>query len=75
MVRESPSVLVSWAVFIGVTAGLLLGLVSGYLGGLFDLLVQRLVDANIAIPGIVLALVIVAVLGPSVTNVIYRAGH
>ena len=59
-----------WAVFIGVTAGLLLGLVSGYLGGLFDLLVQRLVDANIAIPGIVLALVIVAVLGPSVTNVI-----
>ncbi len=59
-----------WAVFMGVTAGLLLGLVSAYVGGIFDLLVQRLVDANIAIPGIVLALVIVAVLGPSVTNVI-----
>ncbi|MDE2969068.1 MAG: ABC transporter permease [Chloroflexota bacterium] len=59
-----------WAVFMGVTAGLLLGLVSAYAGGIFDLLVQRLVDANIAIPGIVLALVIVAVLGPSVTNVI-----
>ena len=59
-----------WAVFLGVTAGLLLGLVSAYVGGKFDLLVQRLVDANIAIPGIVLALVIVAVLGPSVTNVI-----
>ena len=60
-----------FAVLIGVTAGLFLGLVSGYVGGLFDLLVQRLVDANIAIPGIVLALVIVAVLGPSVTNVIF----
>jgi peptide/nickel transport system permease protein len=59
-----------WAVFMGVTAGLILGLVSAYIGGAFDLFVQRLVDANIAIPGIVLALVIVAVLGPSVTNVI-----
>lgn len=59
-----------WAVFIGVTAGLLLGLVSAYVGGVFDLLVQRIVDALIAIPGIMLALVIVAVLGPSVTNVI-----
>lgn len=59
-----------FAVLIGVTAGLILGLVSAYVGGVFDLLVQRLVDANIAIPGIVLALVIAAVLGPSVTNVI-----
>jgi peptide/nickel transport system permease protein len=48
----------------------LFGVVSAYSGGAFDLIMQRLVDAFMAFPGIILALAIVAVLGSSITNVI-----
>ena len=58
------------SVGIGITGGSLLGVTSAYLGGKFDLIVQRFVDAFIAFPGIILALAIVAVLGSSVTNII-----
>jgi len=58
------------AVFIGVTAGALFGLSSGYIMGPYDLLVQRLIDAKLAIPSIILALTIMAILGNGVTNVI-----
>ena len=58
------------AVGIGVTGFFLLGIVSAYIGGWFDLLVQRLIDAKQALPGLVIALAIVAVLGPSLNNVI-----
>lgn len=52
------------------TAGCVLGVVSGYLGGRFDFLFQRLVDAFMAFPMLILALTIVAVLGPSINNVV-----
>ena len=58
------------SVGIGVTAGALIGLVSGYLGGVVDLLVQRVVDAFMAFPILILALGIMAVLEPSLKNVI-----
>lgn len=58
------------SVGIGITLGSLLGVASAYLGGSFDLIVQRFVDAFIAFPGIILALAIMAVLGSSVTNII-----
>lgn len=58
------------SVAIGVTLGGLVGMVSGYLGGKVDLLVQRVVDAFMAFPALILALGIMAVLGPSVNNVI-----
>ena len=58
------------SVGIGVTIGSLFGVVSAYSGGAFDLIMQRLVDAFMAFPGIILALAIVAVLGSSITNVI-----
>ena len=58
------------SVAIGVTAGALLGVVTGYLGGTVDLAFQRVVDAMLAFPGLILALAIMAVLGPSVRNVI-----
>ena len=48
------------AAFIGATAGLILGVASAYFGGLFDLIVQRIVDIVMAFPLIVLALAIVA---------------
>ncbi len=58
------------SVGIGITLGSLLGVASAYIGGSFDLIVQRFVDAFIAFPGIILALAIMAVLGSSVTNII-----
>ncbi len=58
------------AVAIGVTIGFVIGLASAYFGGVFDLLVQRLVDAILAFPGLVLVLAIITVLEPSINNVI-----
>ena len=56
------------AVISGTFTGSLIGLVSGFLGGWFDLVVQRFVDSMLALPGIVLIMAIVSVLGPSTTN-------
>ena len=49
--------------------GTLLGIISGYLGGRFDLFVQRLVDIVLGIPSIVLILALIMALGPSLNNV------
>lgn len=58
------------AVLFGCTAGTALGLLSGYCGGKVDLAIQRLVDAFMAFPTLVLALTIVATLGAGQRNVI-----
>ncbi len=58
------------AVLVGMTSGLFLGLTSGYLGGWFDLLMQRVIDTMQAFPGIILALTLVAILGQGVGNVV-----
>lgn len=56
------------AVVFGTLAGALIGLVSGYFEGKFDLLVQRVMDAFLAFPSLILAMALVAVLGPSTEN-------
>ena len=56
------------AVLVAVALGVPLGLVSGYLGGIFDESVMRVVDAVMALPALVLALTISAVLGPGIWN-------
>ena len=58
------------AAFVGSTLGLILGVASAYFGGLFDLVVQRLVDILMAFPLIVLALAVVATLGAGTLNVV-----
>jgi peptide/nickel transport system permease protein len=58
------------AVAAATALGTALALWSGYAGGWIDLLVQRGVDTMLALPPLVFALVIVAMLGPSVRNVI-----
>jgi peptide/nickel transport system permease protein len=55
---------------IGVVLATLLGALSGYLGGVFDYILQRFVDAAQAIPPLVLLIGVLVVLGPSVQNVI-----
>ena len=62
------------AVGIGALLGALVGLACAYFGGAVDFWLQRLVDALFAFPTIILALTIVAVLGPSTTNVIIAVG-
>ncbi len=56
------------AVALAMSVGTLLGLLAGYLGGKFDLFMVWLIDILLAFPGILLAISIVAVLGPSLTN-------
>src|SRR5205814_3106276 len=56
------------AVGIGTFAGMIIGLLCGYCEGRLDLLLQRVMDAVQAIPGLILALAIVSVLKPSTTN-------
>lgn len=59
------------AVLLGTGLGALWGLVSGYAGGWFDLLTQRLVDMLQGLPTLVLALVLVAALGASTANTVF----
>ncbi len=56
------------AVGIGTVAGTVIGLMSGYWEGWLDLVLQRIMDALMAIPALILALAIVSVLTPSTTN-------
>ena len=62
------------SVGIAVSVGLLVGLVSGYFGGAWDLLLMRIMDMMLAFPSILLAIVIVAVLGPSLVNAMISVG-
>jgi peptide/nickel transport system permease protein len=58
------------ATLIGTSIGALTGLLSGFLGGRVDQIVQRIADVMFTIPGLVLAMAIVTMLGPSLFNVI-----
>jgi peptide/nickel transport system permease protein len=55
---------------VGCTVGLIIGVSSAYFGGLYDLAIQRLIDAMISFPALVLALALMAALGSSINNVI-----
>jgi peptide/nickel transport system permease protein len=57
------------SVVIGTVAGVIIGCSSGYFGGKYDLLVQRVMDALMGFPPIVLALILVVALGPSLNSV------
>ena len=59
-------------VVVGVSAsvGIVLGSIAGYFGGRVDEAISRLIDILLAFPGLLLAIALVAVLGPSLTNVI-----
>ena len=59
------------SVVFGITAGSLWGAVTAYLGGAADIGSQRIVDAVMALPPIILALALMAALGQSVNNVIF----
>jgi peptide/nickel transport system permease protein len=62
------------AVVVALTAGVVVGLACGVIGGWTDLLVMRVVDIMMAFPGILMALVVVAVLGQGTLNVMLAVG-
>ena len=51
------------SVLLGTAAGSLFGMISGYVGGRFDMVSQRVMDALMALPGLILALMVIAALG------------
>lgn len=55
-------------VAIALTGGILIGLVAGFFGGWVDNVIMRVMDVVLAFPSLLLALVLVAVLGPGLTN-------
>jgi len=58
------------AILIGMAAGIGLGLLGGYYGGLMDICVVYLTDILLAFPGLLLALAVIAIFGPGITSVI-----
>jgi len=62
------------SVSIAMACGSALGLIAGYLGGWTDAIIMRVVDVMLAFPGILLAIAIVAVLGPGIDNVMFAVG-
>ena len=51
-----------------------IGILSAYLGGTFDLVLQRFIDAELSIPQIILLMVIISMIGPSLWHVIFVLG-
>jgi peptide/nickel transport system permease protein len=62
------------SVAVGLSLGLVLGAIAGYLGGLVDSLIMRLMDVWLSIPGLLLAIGIVAMLGPGLFQIMIAVG-
>nr|WP_294086748.1 nickel transporter permease [Sphaerobacter sp.] len=62
------------AVGIAAIVGSIVGMLAGYFGGWFDIISQRVIDVMLAFPDLLLALAIIAVLGPSLMNVMIAVG-
>jgi ABC-type dipeptide/oligopeptide/nickel transport system permease subunit len=59
---------------LGCVVGVILGLVSGYYGGWLDTVIMRLLDVQLAFPGLLVAICIIAIIGPGLENVILAVG-
>jgi peptide/nickel transport system permease protein len=62
------------AVSVGLSCGLVLGAIAGYLGGFVDSVIMRLMDIMLSIPGLLLAIGIVAALGQGLTQIMIAVG-
>ena len=58
------------SVLIGGMVGVSLGLIAGYLGGKWDDVIMRVADVQLAFPFVLLAMAVIAALGPSIPNII-----
>jgi peptide/nickel transport system permease protein len=55
---------------VSATIGIAVGLIAGYMGGAIEQAIMRMVDVLLAFPGLLLAIALVAVLGPGLSNVV-----
>ncbi len=55
-------------VVMSLIMGIILGVLAGYFGGMVDTIIMRIVDIMLALPSLLLALVLVAIFGPSIVN-------
>lgn len=62
------------AVAIGAVIGITVGLIAGYSGGIVDQILSRYIDAQLAFPGLLLAIAISAALGPGLRNAMLAVG-
>ena len=62
------------SVTVGLSFGLVLGAIAGYFGGIVDSVLMRLMDIMLSIPGLLLAIGIVAMLGPGITQIMIAVG-
>jgi peptide/nickel transport system permease protein len=58
-------------VSVSAAIGVVIGSIAGYFGGLIDEVISRVIDVLLAFPGLLLAIALVAVLGPSLRNVVF----
>ncbi len=63
-----------FSVSIALVTGVFLGLLAGYYGGFWDMLIMRIMDIMLAFPAILLAIAIVAILGPQLRNAMLAIG-
>ena len=57
-------------VTLSLAAGIVFGVTAGYFGGIYEILIMRFMDIILALPSLLMALAIVAILGPSLQNAI-----
>lgn len=62
--------LATGSIAVAAVIGILLGLVAGYYGGGVDALIMRITDVQLSLPYLLFAIAVVAILGPSITNLI-----
>ncbi len=62
------------SVTVGLSVGIVLGSIAGYLGGFVDSLIMRCMDVMLSIPGLLLAIGVVAALGPGLWQVMVAVG-
>jgi peptide/nickel transport system permease protein len=62
------------SVAVGLSIGLVLGAIAGYLGGIVDSVIMRAMDIMLSVPSLLLAIGIVAVLGPGIFQIMIAVG-
>lgn len=62
------------AVLVGALVGVTLGIIAGFSGGLVDSVLMRIADMQLAIPLVLFALLVIAVMGPSITTLVIVLG-
>ncbi|HXH88419.1 MAG TPA: ABC transporter permease [Gaiellaceae bacterium] len=62
------------SVTVGLSIGLVLGAIAGYLGGIADTIISRAMDIMLSIPGLLLAIGLVALLGPGIWQIMIAVG-